>query len=430
MFSLGGSASSKQTAERRGHTLKQQEKARRPALTTIVDDASSSQTGSAAAVLSPHGNQQLTTGTGGERKRRNEGRLDKEHDTDVQILGSSAPVFDGTRGQPERKKKTVESSGFAAGQTNPLLATNGGPTVSRSTRVAAAARIAPNPTAPDSSGRKNHSKPPIPAAAVRKPPGRPRRVRAPAVARAGLGLPATVRNVMAGVLSLSPGVFPPGFTFPAAPAFPFPMAPAFPGGPQPAPPIRTATKDAFAALIGSKLAVLQARDDEYQAVAALFKQGDQGHVVAVHKVLNGAARLAAFEEEARAVARVRRQGAKVQQCWHGTSPQALLSILKTGFTASRTVNGKSFGNGLYMAPGQHARTSRGYCQPDDSGVLHMFLLKVILSSVETGRPAMDLPSNPEKYDSAADRPSNPAMFIMWTPFLYSRILLKYVVSFC
>lgn len=88
---------------------------------------------------------------------------------------------------------------------------------------------------------------------------------------------------------------------------------------------------------------------------ALFSQG---HVVAVHKVLNGAARVAAFEEESGAVARARWQGANVQQCWHGTSPQALLSILKTGFTASRTVNGKAYGNGLYMAPGQYAVTSR------------------------------------------------------------------------
>lgn len=59
----------------------------------------------------------------------------------------------------------------------------------------------------------------------------------------------------------------------------------------------------------------------------------------------------------------------------------------------------------------------------------MFLLKVILGSVERGRSGMDLPSNPEKYDSAADNPKTPSMFIMWTPFLYSRILLEYVVSF-
>lgn len=54
---------------------------------------------------------------------------------------------------------------------------------------------------------------------------------------------------------------------------------------------------------------------------------------------------------------VRAGGANVQQCWHGTAADALLSILKTGFTAGRTVNGKTFGQGLYMAPANQAATS-------------------------------------------------------------------------
>lgn len=80
-------------------------------------------------------------------------------------------------------------------------------------------------------------------------------------------------------------------------------------------------------------------------------------IVAIHKVVNGPARAAAFEEEARALAQVREGGANVQVCWHGTNQEALLSILKTGFTASRTVNGKTAGNGLYVAPTNAPTTS-------------------------------------------------------------------------
>jgi hypothetical protein len=83
----------------------------------------------------------------------------------------------------------------------------------------------------------------------------------------------------------------------------------------------------------------------------------QASVVAIHKTLNGPARLAAFEEEARALAQVRAGDANVQHCWHGTSAEALLSILRTGFTAGRTANGKTYGNGLYMAPATAATTS-------------------------------------------------------------------------
>lgn len=72
---------------------------------------------------------------------------------------------------------------------------------------------------------------------------------------------------------------------------------------------------------------------------------------------------------------------------------------------------------------------RGYCHADELGVCHMFLLRVILGGVEQGRPELDLPSNPELYDSAADCVSAPSEIIVWTPYLYSRILIEYVVSF-
>lgn len=163
-------ASNTQIAAEQGHpALKQQERTRRPALITIDDDASSSQIGSAAAVLPVGGSQYLVLGTGGGRKRRDEGRLDKENDTDIQFLGSSNRISDGIRGQPERKKKAVDRSGFAT-KANPLPATNGGLAVSRSTGVAAAAHIAPNPTMPGWLSGANRSQAPRPAVAAQGSP--------------------------------------------------------------------------------------------------------------------------------------------------------------------------------------------------------------------------------------------------------------------
>lgn len=59
----------------------------------------------------------------------------------------------------------------------------------------------------------------------------------------------------------------------------------------------------------------------------------------------------------------------------------------------------------------------------------MFLLKVILGDVEMGHAGMDLPSDPDRYDSAVDNLWAPTERVIWTPYLYSRILIEYVVSF-
>lgn len=72
---------------------------------------------------------------------------------------------------------------------------------------------------------------------------------------------------------------------------------------------------------------------------------------------------------------------------------------------------------------------RSYARAGNLGVSHMFLLRVILGGVEQGRPEMDLPSNSDLYDSAADNVDNPSEIIVWTPYLYSRILIEYVISF-
>jgi hypothetical protein len=74
-------------------------------------------------------------------------------------------------------------------------------------------------------------------------------------------------------------------------------------------------------------------------------------------------------------------------------------------------------------------SNRCYCRPDTSGINHMFLLKVILGTMEQGSPGMDLPSNPDLYDTAANNLPNPNEIIVWTPYLYSRILIEYVISF-
>ncbi|GAQ86139.1 hypothetical protein KFL_002720130 [Klebsormidium nitens] len=191
--------------------------------------------------------------------------------------------------------------------------------------------------------------------------------------------------------------------------------------------VLAATKKMFGAL-DKRVAFLPKSDSDHKKVMALLANTGVP-IVAIHKVLNGPARLAAFEEEARTLAQVRPSGANVQQCWHGTSEDALLSILKTGFTASRTVHGKSHGNGLYMAPGNQAGTSMGYARAGASGVSHMFLLRVILGGVEQGQAGTDLPSNPDLYDSAANYVQSPSEIIVWTPYLYSRILIEYVISF-
>ncbi|GAQ86138.1 hypothetical protein KFL_002720120 [Klebsormidium nitens] len=199
--------------------------------------------------------------------------------------------------------------------------------------------------------------------------------------------------------------------------------------------ILDATKQLFAAL-GGRLAFLPKGDAEHNTIMASHLAATGVPIVAIHKVVHGPARLAAFEEEARALELVRKGGANVQNrrdavqvCWHGTSEEALLSILKTGFTASRTVNGKSAGNGLYMAPTHAPTTSIGYTGGGDGHVGHMFLLRVILGGVEVGYAGMDLPSDPDLYDSAVDHLEDPSERVVWTPYLYSRILIEYVISF-
>lgn len=149
-----------------------------------------------------------------------------------------------------------------------------------------------------------------------------------------------------------------------------------------APPFASKAKDFFGKL-GDKVTVLDC-GSEYDVVANIFQQGVlsrrwQGRhprITAVHKISNSDSKLAYFRGTMAEMEQARGD-ANLKYAWHGTSADAIVSIVMYGFgQRPMPLNGNSYGCGVYLAPCHRLDVSAGYAVIDENKEQHMLLCEV------------------------------------------------------
>ncbi|BBN12307.1 hypothetical protein MPTK1_5g18990 [Marchantia polymorpha subsp. ruderalis] len=203
-------------------------------------------------------------------------------------------------------------------------------------------------------------------------------------------------------------------------------------------PFQSKAVETFAKL-GDKVAVLEPGHKEFSAVHDVFSKGfrcrpphgKRPRLTAVHKVLNTEAKLRYFGEQMQSMERSR-GNANLRHAWHGSSADAIVSIVMYGFgQRPMSLNGNNFGCGTYLAPFSKLDVSAQYAEQDENKEQHVLLCEVVLGESETVSPGSChrfLPSS-TSYDSGVDDPDNPNLYIVWTPFINSHIIPWYIVSF-
>ncbi|KAL3618037.1 hypothetical protein CASFOL_038358 [Castilleja foliolosa] len=120
--------------------------------------------------------------------------------------------------------------------------------------------------------------------------------------------------------------------------------------------------------------------------------------------------------------------ANVKFAWFGASKNEINEVISHGFgfpTSNRT-----HGHGVYLSPADHPIESVQSAAPDEDGLKHMLLCRVILGRTEATCPGSEQynPSS-EEFDSGVDNLESPNKYIIWTSHMNTRILPEFVVSF-
>ncbi|PIN07878.1 NAD(+) ADP-ribosyltransferase [Handroanthus impetiginosus] len=120
--------------------------------------------------------------------------------------------------------------------------------------------------------------------------------------------------------------------------------------------------------------------------------------------------------------------ANVKYAWFGASKNEIDRIIRHGF--GFPTNNPTQGHGVYLSPADHPIGSMRSAEPDENGLRHMLLCRVILGNAEVISPGSTQynPSS-EEFDSGVDNPASPQKYIVWTSRMNTHILPDFVVSF-
>ncbi|GFP79931.1 probable inactive poly [ADP-ribose] polymerase sro5 [Phtheirospermum japonicum] len=139
------------------------------------------------------------------------------------------------------------------------------------------------------------------------------------------------------------------------------------------------------------------------------------------------ARLQSFCIYSRAVGMKCGGNANGKYAWFGASKNVINEINSHGFgfpTSNRT-----HGQGVYLSPADHPIESVQSAAPDEDGLKHMLLCRVILGKTEAICPGSEQynPSS-EEFDSGVDNLESPQKYIIWTSRMNTHILPEFVVT--
>ncbi|KAF8037016.1 hypothetical protein BT93_B0056 [Corymbia citriodora subsp. variegata] len=193
--------------------------------------------------------------------------------------------------------------------------------------------------------------------------------------------------------------------------------------------------------IGSELTQLHEGDQVHRYikerfVSRLAKLGAHVNVVEIHQNRSSSflakARAQAFQLYSEAV---QNKGgsdtANVRYAWYATSKGEVPKIFSYGFNSIKKPEGNGFyGCGVHFAPLNHPLDSIMTAPVDEDGLQHMLICRVILGKSElVSLGSKQSHPSSEQYDSGVDHLSSPRKYIVWSTYMNTHVLPKYVVSF-
>ncbi|KAI3454497.1 hypothetical protein Pfo_011160 [Paulownia fortunei] len=120
--------------------------------------------------------------------------------------------------------------------------------------------------------------------------------------------------------------------------------------------------------------------------------------------------------------------AKIKYAWYAASKDVINGIVSYGF--GLLLNNGVYGHGVYLSSIDHPIGSLQSSTPDQNGLRHMLLCRVILGNVEViGPGSRQCNPSSESYDSGVDNPVYPKKYIIWNGQMNTHILPEFVISF-
>ncbi|KAL9170799.1 hypothetical protein ABFS82_04G170000 [Erythranthe guttata] len=118
----------------------------------------------------------------------------------------------------------------------------------------------------------------------------------------------------------------------------------------------------------------------------------------------------------------------VKYAWYGASKNEIRRIVSHGF--GLPVDTQTHGQGVYLSPVDRPFESMKSASPDEDGLRHMLLCRVILGKIEAV-PRFSEQCNPscEEFDSGVDDLASPSKYIVWSSCMNTHILPEFVISF-
>uniref|UniRef100_A0A7C9A579 NAD(+) ADP-ribosyltransferase n=1 Tax=Opuntia streptacantha TaxID=393608 RepID=A0A7C9A579_OPUST len=160
--------------------------------------------------------------------------------------------------------------------------------------------------------------------------------------------------------------------------------------------------------------------------------GEKATVVAIHrKTWSGfcnQARIQSFQIHSKAVANKNGGSSNVKFAWFGHGKERIMEILSRGFGYTEVQD--NIHGAVFLSPDSSPAESIEGSVPDEDGIRHVLLCRVILGRPELVPPGSDLthPTSDE-FDSGVDRFENPSKYVIWSTAMNTHILPEYVISF-
>ncbi|GER53169.1 WWE protein-protein interaction domain protein family [Striga asiatica] len=167
-------------------------------------------------------------------------------------------------------------------------------------------------------------------------------------------------------------------------------------------------------------------------VTSLSSRGLDPRVESIYRnrfsSINGRARVESFGVYSRAVQTKCGGNANLTYAWFGASKNEIDMIIDYGFGLPRS--GLTHGRGVYLYSINHPIESVQSALPDENGLRHILLCRVILGKTELISPGSQQ-NNPssEEFDSGVDNIETPQKYIVWTSRMNTHILPEFLVSF-
>ncbi|ESQ34426.1 hypothetical protein EUTSA_v10008227mg [Eutrema salsugineum] len=146
------------------------------------------------------------------------------------------------------------------------------------------------------------------------------------------------------------------------------------------------------------------------------------------------AKYLAFRIFTEAMARKNGGDPNVKYGWYAGSKEEIQGIISYGFSSRevrKSENGDgSHGIGIHLVPSKCSLFAAGATEPDEEGLRHLLLCRLILGKPEViiSGSKQSSPSSVE-FDSGVDNLQNPREYVIWSSTMNSYILPSYIVSF-